>query len=136
MITITVALHLASALVLKSCLATGVCVCDVVPCMRVQDTNSVSCSCVFVTSWISSLHPETSRWSEERDRRGREARRRLSRPLARRRKVQCEDKNSCMGLIDKQRTADGLCVCFCVVVVVFCACLLFAQRTKETNPCT
>lgn len=63
---------------------------DVVSCLRVQDLNKASCCSVFATRWISSLRPETSRWSEERNRRGREAKRRSPRLHAGRRKVQCE----------------------------------------------
>lgn len=97
------------------------CVCNVSPCPRVKYRNGASCSCVFVTSWIWNLHPETSGWSEEKDRRGSEAKRRSSKLLARRRKVQYEDENSHVGLTDWRRTADRLC-------------LLSDQRTAETRP--
>lgn len=83
---------------------------DVVSC--VQDLNKASRCSVFVTRWISSLRPETSRWSEERNRRGREAKRRLPRLHAGRRKVQRELTNSCLWPIDLEagQQTDFVCL--------------------------
>lgn len=75
----------------------------------------LSCLC---NRWISNLHPETSRWLEGRDRRGRGPKKRLSRLLARRGKVNHGDKKTTTG---RNPTAYAL-VCF--------------NRAKETNACT
>lgn len=94
-----------------------------------KTSNNVSCSCVFVTRWMSSLRPETSRWSEERDRRGRGAKRRLSRPLARREKVHCEHENSCT------RVSDYSWQIVCISLFFICVLVICLLRAEETHAC-
>lgn len=94
-----------------------------------KTSNNVSCSCAFVTRWMSSLRPETSRWSEERDRRGRGAKRRLSRPLARREKVHCEHENSCT------RVSDYSWQIVCISLFFICVLVICLLRAEETHAC-